>query len=111
MIRIIYAVRDRIANDLAGTFPLVVFRTDAQAVRYFGDSLATERSALAAHPDDYELVKLGTLADDGAIEPITPQIIITGAALVAASTDHQGKGNTDQQLRTAHKAKLIEEMR
>lgn len=80
----IYAVRDRIANDLAGIFPLVVMRTDQQAVRYFGDSLLTEqKSALSAHPDDYELVYVGELADDGTIVPQQlPQIIITGTALM-----------------------------
>lgn len=82
----IYAIRDRIANDLAGYYPLVVFRTDAQAVRYFGDSLAQEKSAIAAHPGDYELVHLGMIFDDGKITPEqTPRIIITGAALIAAA--------------------------
>lgn len=79
----IYAVRDRIANDLAGMFPLVVMRTDAQAVRYFGDSLVTEKNALAAHPDDYELIYCGVLHDNGTIEAVEPTIIITGTALIA----------------------------
>lgn len=79
----IYAIRDRVANDLAGYFPLVCMRTDAQAVRYFGDSIASEKSAMAAHPQDYELVKLGTITDDGRINSHDPEIIITGTALVS----------------------------
>lgn len=85
----IYAIRDRIAQDLAGYFPLVVFRTDAQAVRYFLDSINTDKSALMAHPADYELISCGNIKDDGTIEPfLTPKIIITGDALRATLTDH-----------------------
>lgn len=79
----IYAIRDRVANDLAGYYPLVVFRTDQQAVRYFGDSIVTEKSALGAHPNDYELIRVGVLHDAGDITPETPAIVITGTALVA----------------------------
>lgn len=80
----IYAIRDRVANDLAGYFPLVAFRTDAQAVRYFGDSAIQEKSAIAAHPLDYELIKCGSVSDDGYITALpVPEIIITGTALVA----------------------------
>lgn len=85
----IYAIRDRVANDLVGYYPLATFRTDAQAVRYFGDSIAMEKSALGAHPQDYELVKLGSLEDDGEITPCAPTIIITGTAIVSMMTDHK----------------------
>lgn len=92
--RTIYAIRDRVANDLVGQFPLVVFRTDAQAVRFFGDSMAVERSAIHAHPSDYELIKIGELDDDGQLGGTgQPQIIITGDALIAATTP-----NTEPQL-------------
>lgn len=88
----IYAIRDRIANDLAGYFPLVVFRTDAQAIRYFHDSIFQgEKSALAAHPADYELISCGHLEDDGTINGFETKIIITGDAIVAVATDHQPK--------------------
>lgn len=86
----IYAIRDRIANDLAGYYPLVVFRTDAQAVRYFADSLAQEKGALAMHPSDYELILCGSIDDDGTIQQLqTPRVVITGDALIAATTEHQ----------------------
>lgn len=88
----IYAIRDRIANDLAGYYPLVVFRTDQQAVRYFADSLQQERSALAAHPADYELIKCGSIDDDGQLHQLErPVVIITGDALIAATTEHEPK--------------------
>lgn len=89
--KIIYAVRDRIANDLAGPYfnPLVTLNGDNQAIRYFGDSLANKDSALAIHPTDYELIRLGTIEPDGTIVPYdTPEIVITGEALIAISTDH-----------------------
>lgn len=82
----IYAIRDRVANDLAGYYPLVVFRTDAQAVRYFGDSAVAEKSAIGAHPQDYELIACGQIDDDGTIQHYaTPTIVITGEALIEAS--------------------------
>lgn len=84
-VKTIYAIRDRIANDLAGTFPLVVMRTDAQAIRYFGDSMSVEKSALHAHPQDYELVECGLVDDNGAIQGLlTPRVVITGDALISA---------------------------
>lgn len=88
--RKIYAIRDRIANDLAGTFPLACFNTDAQAVRYFGDSIAQEKSALGAHPNDYELIKCGELTDSGKIAAYdNPEIVITGTAILAMITPQQ----------------------
>lgn len=89
----IYAIRDRIANDLAGYYPLIVFRTDAQAVRYFTDSLTADKSALAAHPDDYELIMCGTVEDDGNIHSTPPTIIITGASM-RAMMEQQPKEET-----------------
>lgn len=86
----IYAIRDRIANDLAGYYPLATFRTDGQAVRYFADSAALDKSAIGQHPTDYELVKLGTVEDDGTITALArPTIVITGDALIATQTEHQ----------------------
>lgn len=85
--RRIYAIRDRIALDLAGYYPLVVMRTDAQAVRYFGDSLAETKSSLGAHPGDYELIYLGEIDDDGTIRAQSPELVITGSTLIAATQE------------------------
>lgn len=91
--RNIYAIRDKVANDLAGQFPLVCMRTDAQAVRYFGDSMQVDRSAISAHPEDYELIIVGGLNEDGSIVPIAPTIVITGQALLAAQEPPKEKLN------------------
>lgn len=91
----IYAIRDRIANDLVGRdmYMLMVFRTTQQAVRYFADAINDETSMLHKHPADYELVALGTLQDDQIIHSDTTQdIIITGDALVAAQEPTLVKG-------------------
>lgn len=85
----IYAIRDRIAQDLAGHYPLVVFRTDGQAVRYFADSMAVENGAINKHPQDYELIVCGEINDDGQIHAYAVTgIIITGDALISAQTEH-----------------------
>lgn len=85
----IYAIRDRIANELVGMsmYMLFVFRTDQQAVRYFADAINDKTSILNKHPADYELVALGIISDtdDGPIMKAGPTtIIITGDALIAA---------------------------
>lgn len=90
----IYAIRDRIANELIGSsmYILFAFRTDQQAVRYFADCILDEKSILAKHPNDYELIQLGWFAENEAqeyIEARAPKIIITGSALIAATTEHQ----------------------
>lgn len=99
----IYAIRDRIAQDLAGQFPLVVLRTDAQAIRYFADSIEMKGSALGTHPKDYELIKCGEVNDIGAVLPVgatfqqdkivignsEPIVIITGDALITMMQDQQ----------------------
>lgn len=82
----IYAIRDRIANDLLAMqmYRLFCFKTDQQAARYFSDGILDEKSVLNKHPNDYELIKCGHVADDGRIEGWQiPEIIITGSALLA----------------------------
>lgn len=90
MERKIYAIRDRIAQDLVGhsMYVLMVFRTDAEATRYFADAILDPKSILAKHPGDYELIHLGDLTPEGYIlETVTTaNIIITGSALVNAMT-------------------------
>lgn len=91
----IYAIRDRIANELVGMsmYMLFAFRTDQQAIRYFADAIMDEKSILNKHPADYELVSVGQLHETAAGEIIltdgTHHVIITGDALIAATTEHQ----------------------
>lgn len=81
----IYAIRDRIANDLVGLnmYVCMCFRTNEEAARYFSDAVNDTTSILNKHPADYELLLLGFLADDGTINSGTPQLIITGDTLLA----------------------------
>lgn len=83
----IYAIRDRLAKDLVGMqmYLLLVFRTDQQAARYFADAVNDKTSMLNKHPADYELVRVGSIDEQGNIVPSDPfmNIIITGDALVA----------------------------
>lgn len=81
----IYAIRDRVAQDLVGMrmYLLMIFRTPQEAARYFADAINDTTSILNKHPGDYELVTLGTISEGGQITPEPTTIIITGDALVA----------------------------
>lgn len=84
--RNLYAIRDRVANDLIGRamYMLMVFRTNEEAARYFADAVNDTTSVLNKHPGDYELLHLGCIEDSGPIIPLSaPQSIITGDALIA----------------------------
>lgn len=91
----IYAIRDRIANELVGNsmYLLFAFRTDQQAVRYFADCILDEKSILAKHPSDYELIAVAELHESMAGEIVLADgkhhTIITGDALIAATTEHR----------------------
>lgn len=91
----VYAIRDRIANELVGVsmYLLFAFRTDQQAVRYFADCITDPKSILNKHPADYELVAVAELHDSAAGEIVLAdgrhRVVITGDALIAATTEHQ----------------------
>lgn len=80
----IYAIKDRVADELSGLsmYLLFVFRTDAQAARYFSDAINDQSSMLNKHPADYELRRLGQL-DDNKIINVEDVLVITGDALVS----------------------------
>lgn len=81
----IYAIRDRIAQELIGRqmYMLMCFRTDQEAARYFADAINDKSSMLNKHPQDYELLKLGSIDDNGAILYHSIELVITGDTLVA----------------------------
>lgn len=84
----IYAIRDRLAQEIVGLgmYVLFVFRTDQQAVRYFADAILDEKSILSKHPTDYELICVGITNELGQIQTVgEPNIVITGDALIAAT--------------------------
>lgn len=89
--RQIYAIRDRIAQDLVGLrmYSLMCFRTDQEAARYFADAINDTSSILNKHPQDYELILVGAVDDTGQIFPRSPDtnaLIVTGDTLVALQT-------------------------
>lgn len=75
----LYAVRDVQADDIGGQ--VIVAKADAVAVRTFVDALSSQdpRSMMAKYPDDYELLELGAIQDDGRIEALeSPRSVLTG---------------------------------
>lgn len=93
----IYAIFDRVGKELVGMgmYELFVFRTDQQAVRYFSDCILDPKSILNKHPSDYELVNLGYIEQDNLSAPLINAsnnytVVITGDALIAATTEHTG---------------------
>jgi len=90
--RKIYAVIDRMASDLVGNGGLVLmtFKTEQQAIRYFWDAVVDTSSILNKHPEDYDLLHLGDVNDDGEITPARPNVVITAKAIIAGSTQHNG---------------------
>lgn len=88
----IYAIRDRVANDLVTMqmYSLMTFHNDQSATRYFADAILDPKSILNKHPADYELIVCGHVNQDGHIEQEgwdAPEIVITGSALIAAQPD------------------------
>jgi len=59
----VYAIRDKVAESIGQQVWL--FKADAAAIRFFHDVLSDAKSYPAQHPDDYELLSLGMLEDDG----------------------------------------------
>jgi len=86
MTKLLFAVIDLVADEIAGGIHLM--KHEAAAVRLFRDTLDHEGSMIAAHPQDFVLVKLGHIDDEHKLHP-EYKTIITGAALAAtvASTE------------------------
>jgi hypothetical protein len=71
----VYAIRDKVAESIGQQVWL--FKADAAAIRFFHDVLSDAKSYPANHPDDYELLSLGMLEDDGTFMG-APMVIFTG---------------------------------
>jgi len=73
----VYGIRDKVAESIGQQVWL--FKADAAAIRFFHDVLSDAKSYPANHPDDYELVVLGVLSDDGVISTEgCPAVIFSG---------------------------------
>lgn len=65
MDRQLYAIRDHKAGEIiGGAYAISIHRHDASAVRMFGDIATAQGSAIGQHPEDYALIRLGSLTDD-----------------------------------------------
>jgi len=84
MVRTLYTVRDTLAETILGG--IQIFITDAQAIRFFGDIAGDKQTAIARHPHDHELIKLGELDEStGTLTAfVAPHVVITGAQWLAA---------------------------
>lgn len=71
----VYAIRDKVAESIGQQVWL--FKADAAAIRFFHDVLSDAKSYPAQHPDDYELLSLGILEDDGTFMG-APMVIFSG---------------------------------
>jgi hypothetical protein len=74
---IIYAIRDKVAESIGQQVWL--FKADAAAIRFFHDVLSDGKSYPGSHPDDYELLAVGNLDDNGEITTDgCPSVIFSG---------------------------------
>lgn len=79
----IYSIYDTAA---AGYMRPFFQQSDAQAVRIFSDLSIEAGHELAKHPEDYSLFRLAMFDDnDGKIESLHPECLITGLEAVAKS--------------------------
>lgn len=79
MLRQLYMVYDITAETVIGG--IILEGSDGPAVRAFRDALATKESVLAQHPEDYNLLHLGSIVSDGKIITDGVRIVATGYAL------------------------------
>lgn len=71
-----YQLRDCVANCLVG--PILLERSDPPAVRSFYMTFENPQSQLAASPQDYELVCIGTHDDEDGIVDGDYSVVATG---------------------------------
>lgn len=94
MPRQIYAIYDNVAEEIIGGLHLHPHQ--APAIRMFGDIAKLPNSQIGMHPQDFDLLLLGTLLDDNSIEPSKRVVpIITGEAWSAAQQPKPEDGTED----------------
>lgn len=82
--RLMYSVYDTKAEGLVGG--IIMERLDAPAIRAFHDALdAKSNSILSQHPEDFTLLCLGSIEDNGKIflNHDGPTVVATGAQWAA----------------------------
>lgn len=87
----IYALYDSVAGCWVGQ--LLVDRSAAPIVRSFHDLLRDDKSVPGQHPDDYSIIRVGRISDDGVIEVSPIEVIATGTQWKAAVASLRENGN------------------
>lgn len=87
----LYAILDVLTGDFIGN--ILIFRSEAQALRFFKDVLAAENTAVHAHPEDHVLVRLGLLDQDNNLVPAR-NAVMQGSQLVALATSSSAADET-----------------
>lgn len=81
-VRVLYAVRDTVAQDVIGGVHLSSH--DAPMIRLFTDGLADPQTSLNKHPQDFELIALGELLVEGDHVELSgydrARVVLSGAA-------------------------------
>lgn len=81
---VIVSVRDRAVNGFASPF---FVPSEGVALRSFTDEVNRPDSALAKHPEDYDLYVLGTFDDsDGSFAVNVPRMLVAGKQVVVNTT-------------------------
>lgn len=81
MPKLITAIYDNVAQAIIGGLHL--HSHSAPAIRMYGDVAVLPNSQISLHPQDFDLLLLGTLNDDNTIVPCN-ETIVTGANWAAA---------------------------
>lgn len=80
----IYAILDVKADMLVGGLHL--HKAEAAAIRMFSDIAGTPDTTVGRHPDDYELLFLGSIGEDNQITPLCPPVpVLTGSQWAAVN--------------------------
>lgn len=89
----LYTIRDVVAEQIG---PIVAMGADPAAVRMFGDVISDPQSQVNRHPQDFELVCIGAVHDDGTLIADAVRVVITGAAWKAAHSAQEAANNVAQ---------------
>lgn len=87
----LYQVYDKVSQTVIG--PILVEPHAAPAIRQFHDALSAPGSMLGSHPEDFDLLELGEVKENGLILPVlgeSPITVATGAAWAAAKEKSNG---------------------
>lgn len=90
MTKAIYHLYDKVAQTVVGG--IITANNDNVAMRDFTDALKNPQSVLHTHPEDFNLLVLGHLEDDGTLVPCPggPMVVSTGQAWALAQAEIQG---------------------